>query len=66
MSKQALLGAAFASADLIFEVDANGLITFALGATTGIVAKENGPLTGQSWRQGQGFGICRCDQAHRN
>lgn len=50
MSKQALLGAAFASADLIFEIDTAGMITFALGATSGLVAKENGPLVGQSWR----------------
>ena len=50
MSKQALLGAAFASADLIFEVGKDGLITFALGATSGLVAMENGPLVGQSWR----------------
>lgn len=50
MLKQKLLGAAFASCDLIFEVDQDGMITFALGSTQGIVAAEDGSLTGQCWR----------------
>ena len=48
--KQKLLGAAFAACDLIFEVDHEGLITFALGSTQGLVASENGSLEGQCWR----------------
>ena len=50
MLKQKLLGAAFASSDLIFEVDHDGMITFALGSTQGIAAREDGSLVGQCWR----------------
>ena len=50
MLKQKLLGAAFASADLIFEVDPDGMITFALGSTQGIAARADGSLVGQCWR----------------
>ena len=50
MLKQKLLGAAFASSDLIFEVDHDGMITFALGSTQGIAAAEDGSLVGQCWR----------------
>jgi EAL domain-containing protein (putative c-di-GMP-specific phosphodiesterase class I) len=48
--KQKLLGAAFAACDLIFEVDQEGLITFALGSTQGLAASEDGSLEGQCWR----------------
>lgn len=50
MIKQKLLGAAFAACDLMFEVDREGMITFALGSTKGIVASEDGALEGQCWR----------------
>jgi len=48
--KQILLGAAFAACDLMFEVDAEGMITFALGSTQGLAANADGPLIGQCWR----------------
>jgi EAL domain-containing protein (putative c-di-GMP-specific phosphodiesterase class I) len=48
--KRSLLGTAFAAADLIFEVDAVGKVTFALGSTSGLAVKSNGALEGQNWR----------------
>jgi len=48
--KQKLLGGAFAACDLMFEVDGQGMIAFALGATTGLAAAADGPLEGQCWR----------------
>jgi EAL domain-containing protein (putative c-di-GMP-specific phosphodiesterase class I) len=48
--KQKLLGAAFAACDLVFEVDGQGMITFALGSTQGLVAEADGALEGQCWR----------------
>ncbi|MGZ3274517.1 MAG: EAL domain-containing protein [Caulobacteraceae bacterium] len=50
MLKQKLLGAAFAACDLMFEVDGEGMITFALGSTQGLAARADGPLEGQCWR----------------
>lgn len=50
MLKQKLLGAAFAACDLMFEVDCEGMITFALGSTQGLVATADGALEGQCWR----------------
>lgn len=50
MLKLKLLGAAFASSDLVFEIDNDGMITFALGSTQGIAASEDGSLVGQCWR----------------
>ena len=50
MIKRSLLGTAFAAADLIFEVDAAGKITFALGSTSGLAVTSNGALDGQNWR----------------
>lgn len=47
--KMQLLGLAFAGADIVFEVDNGGLITFALGATEQMVGKTNAELVGQSW-----------------
>jgi len=48
--KQRLLGAAFAACDLMFEVDGEGMITFALGSTQGLAARADGSLEGQCWR----------------
>jgi EAL domain-containing protein (putative c-di-GMP-specific phosphodiesterase class I) len=48
--KRSLLGTAFAAADLIFEVDAVGKVTFALGSTSGLAVVSNGALEGQNWR----------------
>jgi EAL domain-containing protein (putative c-di-GMP-specific phosphodiesterase class I) len=48
--KQRLLGAAFAACDLMFEVDGQGMITFALGSTQGLAVKADGALEGQCWR----------------
>ena len=50
MIKRSLLGTAFAAADLIFEVDMTGKVTFALGSTSGLAVTSNGPLDGQNWR----------------
>ena len=50
MIKRVLLGTAFASADLIFEVVSDGQISFAAGSTKGIVAAKDGGLIGQNWR----------------
>lgn len=44
------LGFAFACADLIFELDSGGTVTFALGAAKHLVGAEPTALTGQSWR----------------
>jgi EAL domain-containing protein (putative c-di-GMP-specific phosphodiesterase class I) len=48
--KRRLLGAAFAACDLIFEVDGEGMITFALGSTQGLAVAADGALEGQCWR----------------
>jgi EAL domain-containing protein (putative c-di-GMP-specific phosphodiesterase class I) len=48
--KQRLLGAAFAACDLMFEVDGEGMITFALGSTQGLASEADGALVGQCWR----------------
>ncbi len=50
MLKQKLLGGAFAACDLMFEVDGQGMITFALGSTKGLAAAADGTLEGQCWR----------------
>jgi EAL domain-containing protein (putative c-di-GMP-specific phosphodiesterase class I) len=48
--KQRLLGAAFAACDLMFEVDGQGMISFAMGSTQGLAAEADGALEGQCWR----------------
>jgi EAL domain-containing protein (putative c-di-GMP-specific phosphodiesterase class I) len=48
--KLQLLGVAFASADLAFEVDGDGRITFAIGAGSQILGVEAHVLVGQDWR----------------
>lgn len=47
--KMRLLGLAFAGADLVFELDDDGLITFALGATEHITGMTSAELVGSSW-----------------
>ena len=44
------LGFAFACADMVFELDSNGEITFALGATNHLLGADPDRLAGQSWR----------------
>src|SRR5579875_535286 len=44
------LGLAFASADLLFELDANGVIAFAVGATKKVTGVDNIVLPQSSWR----------------
>ena len=48
--KLQLLGVAFASADLAFEVGRDGIITFAIGAARQIVGVEAHALVGWDWR----------------
>ena len=48
--KLQLLGVAFASADLAFEVGRDGIITFAIGAARQIVGIEAHALVGWDWR----------------
>jgi EAL domain-containing protein (putative c-di-GMP-specific phosphodiesterase class I) len=45
-----LLGFAFASADLLFELEQNGTVSFALGASRQITGVEQSDLVGQPWR----------------
>ncbi len=40
---------AFASADLLFEVDPRGQMTFAMGASTGLTASPDRELVGRHW-----------------
>ncbi len=44
-----LLGLAFAGADLLFEVDRHGQITFALGAADNVTGTSDRDLIGQDW-----------------
>jgi len=44
-----LVGLAFAGADLVFEVDREGKITFVLGAAQGMTGRSSEALVGQSW-----------------
>lgn len=44
------LGFAFASADLLFEIDAAGKIVFAVGATRGLTRQSESDLVDKSWR----------------
>ncbi|CAN5266703.1 EAL domain-containing protein [soil metagenome] len=44
------LGFAFASADLLFELDAQGTIVFAVGATHGVASADETQLIGKTWR----------------
>jgi EAL domain-containing protein (putative c-di-GMP-specific phosphodiesterase class I) len=44
-----LVGLAFAGADLVFEVDGEGRITFVLGAAEGMTGRSDRALVGQSW-----------------
>jgi EAL domain-containing protein (putative c-di-GMP-specific phosphodiesterase class I) len=46
---QRYLAFAFASADLLFEIDAAGVIGFAMGATTGLTALKDAELVGRNW-----------------
>lgn len=46
-----LLGLAFAGSDLVFEVDAQGLITFALGAAERVTGRPEKQLVGLSWTE---------------
>lgn len=48
--KLQLLGLAFASADLAFEVGGDGIITFAMGAANQILGVEAHALVGWDWR----------------
>lgn len=51
MNRYRYLGFAFASADLLFEVEpGSGSIAFAVGATGGLAAGSEGDLVGRSWR----------------
>lgn len=43
------LGLAFAAADLLFEVDAGGAITFAAGAGNTLAGKDDASLIGRPW-----------------
>ena len=45
-----LLGFAFASADLLIEIDASGRIAFALGASEALSGAREANLVGQNWR----------------
>jgi EAL domain-containing protein (putative c-di-GMP-specific phosphodiesterase class I) len=44
-----LLGLAFAGADLVFEIDAQGIIVFALGAAERLTGQADPQLIGQDW-----------------
>jgi len=44
------LGFAFASADLLFEVDRAGVITFAVGSTQGLDGQAESDLIGRPWQ----------------
>ncbi|HVY35625.1 MAG TPA: EAL domain-containing protein [Caulobacteraceae bacterium] len=45
-----LLGFAFACADLLFELEPDGRVTFALGAANQLLGQDPTALVGQSWR----------------
>jgi hypothetical protein len=47
--RQKLLGTAFASADLLFEVDGAGVITFAIGSARGTPFSDATELLGRPW-----------------
>ncbi|HET9159913.1 MAG TPA: EAL domain-containing protein, partial [Caulobacteraceae bacterium] len=51
MDRYRYLGFAFASADFLFEVNQDGLIEFALGASQGAVGRAENELIGKSWRE---------------
>ena len=44
-----LLGLAFAGADLVFEIDSEGSITFALGAAERLTGRPDQDLVGRDW-----------------
>ncbi|HUO12838.1 MAG TPA: PAS domain-containing protein, partial [Caulobacteraceae bacterium] len=44
------VGFAFATADFLFEIDGQGLITFAAGAGRQIAGADNAALVGRDWR----------------
>lgn len=44
-----LLGLAFAGADLVFEIDAQGVIIFALGAAERLTGRPDPELVGEDW-----------------
>ena len=44
-----LLGLAFAGADLVFEIDAQGVIVFALGAAERLSGRPDSGLVGRDW-----------------
>lgn len=44
-----LLGLAFAGADLVFEIDAQGVIVFALGAAERLTGRPDPELVGRDW-----------------
>jgi EAL domain-containing protein (putative c-di-GMP-specific phosphodiesterase class I) len=44
------LGFAFATADLLFEIDGEGAITFAAGAGLRVTGRDNADLIGRSWQ----------------
>lgn len=46
-----LLGLAFASADLLVEIDPQGTILLALGAVSAVLGPEQRELTGTGWRE---------------
>jgi EAL domain-containing protein (putative c-di-GMP-specific phosphodiesterase class I) len=45
------LGLAFAAADLLFEVDAQGLVAFAAGAGNRLAGRDDKSLIGRPWRE---------------
>jgi EAL domain-containing protein (putative c-di-GMP-specific phosphodiesterase class I) len=45
------LGFAFASADLLFELDADGVVAFAVGAAQQVAGVDLGALAGSAWRE---------------
>ena len=46
-----LLGLAFAGADLVFEIDSEGSITFALGAAERLTGRPDQDLVGRNWAE---------------
>ena len=46
-----LLGFAFASADLLFEIDTDGRIALALGAAAKLTGSNEQQLAGSDWRE---------------
>ena len=49
LERYRLLALAFASADFLFEIDADGRVSFALGATTTLTKKLDTQLPGTAW-----------------